>query len=214
MCIPSITEGSPAHKRESERATRARIRTAKHSSAPHSPAKVQPVKLADVEAILRALNDAEARYLIVGGLAVVAHGYVRTTEDIDIVLKLESGNVSRAMHAIEAIGYQPLVPVSAADFANDEIREMWRQEKNMIVFQMMNPDRPSTRLDIFVSEPFDFEREYALAEPMEVVGIPSPVVRIEALLAMKEEAGRAKDLGDIGELRKLLHIRDDERRQS
>jgi len=31
------------------------------------------MKLADVEAILRALNDAEVRYLIVGGLAVVAH---------------------------------------------------------------------------------------------------------------------------------------------
>jgi hypothetical protein len=34
------------------------------------------MKLADVEAILRALNDADVRYLIVGGLATIAHGYI------------------------------------------------------------------------------------------------------------------------------------------
>jgi len=47
------------------------------------------MKLADVAAILRALNDADVRYLIVGGLAVIAHGYVRYTADLDIVLRLE-----------------------------------------------------------------------------------------------------------------------------
>jgi hypothetical protein len=37
------------------------------------------MKIEDVRTILRALNDANVRYLIVGGLAVVAHGYVRFT---------------------------------------------------------------------------------------------------------------------------------------
>ena len=55
------------------------------------------MKLADVEAILRALNDADVRYLIVGGLAVVAHGYVRYTADVDLVLDLERDNALRAM---------------------------------------------------------------------------------------------------------------------
>lgn len=43
-----------------------------------------------VEAIVRALNDAGVRYLIAGGVAVVAHGYVRFTADLDVILDLET----------------------------------------------------------------------------------------------------------------------------
>jgi hypothetical protein len=172
------------------------------------------MRLQDVEAILRALNDANAHYLIVGGLAVVAHGYPRLTVDIDIVLSLERENVLRAMKALHAIGYRPLAPVKAEQFADEALRESWRREKQMIVFQMMNLDRASTRLDIFVSEPFDFAEEYAQAVWLDVAGIPSPVLRIETLIAMKEQANRPKDLGDAGELKKLLDIRNDERAES
>ena len=45
-----------------------------------------------VEAIVSALNNAEAKYLIVGGLAVNAHGFVRLTRDVDIVLQLDPGS--------------------------------------------------------------------------------------------------------------------------
>jgi hypothetical protein len=71
------------------------------------------MKIDDVRTILRALNDANVRYLIVGGLAVVAHGYVRFTQDIDLVVQLERENVLRAMNALTAIGYRPLIPVDA-----------------------------------------------------------------------------------------------------
>ncbi len=39
-----------------------------------------------VQAIIQALNEAGVRYLVVGGLAVVAHGHVRFTADVDLVL--------------------------------------------------------------------------------------------------------------------------------
>jgi hypothetical protein len=42
-----------------------------------------------VETIMEALNHAGVRYLVVGGLAVVAHGVVRFTADIDLVLDPE-----------------------------------------------------------------------------------------------------------------------------
>jgi len=42
-----------------------------------------------LETIVRALDGARVRYLIVGGLAVVAHGYVRFTADVDLVLDPE-----------------------------------------------------------------------------------------------------------------------------
>jgi len=158
------------------------------------------MKLADVETILRALNDADVRYLIVGGLAVVAHGYVRYTADVDIVLDLERDNALRAMKALNAIGYRPLVPVDAMDFADEEKRRVWIREKNMVVFQMRNPDRESTRLDIFVKEPFAFTKEFAQAKWEEVAGIRAPVLRYDELIRLKRSSGRPQDLIDIDQL--------------
>lgn len=168
------------------------------------------MKLADVEAILCALNEAEARYIIVGGLAVVAHGYVRYTADIDIVLNLERENVIRAMNALEAIGYRPLVPVKGSDFADADLRQSWQDEKGMIVFQLMDPDRPDTRLDVFVKEPFDFEDEFAAARMEKVANVTAPVLRVETLLAMKRAVARPKDLIDVEELLKLIENRRNE----
>ena len=158
------------------------------------------MKLADVEAILRALNGADVRYLIVGGLAVVAHGYVRATVDMDIVLHLERENVLRAMAALKEIGYQPLVPVEAADFADEQKRKLWRDEKHMVVFQMRHPRPKSTRLDIFVEEPFSFNGEYERAFWEEVAGVRAPILHYDELIRLKRSSGRPQDLADVAEL--------------
>jgi hypothetical protein len=51
------------------------------------------MKLASLESIVRALAQREVRYLIVGGLAVAAHGVGRATFDIDVVLQMQPQNV-------------------------------------------------------------------------------------------------------------------------
>jgi len=63
-----------------------------------------------VEAIVCALNLAEVEYLIVGGLAVNAHGFVRMTRDVDVVLELNPVNVRRALDALLGIGYNMSIP--------------------------------------------------------------------------------------------------------
>ena len=55
------------------------------------------MEVRSVEAVVRALNDAGAEYLIVGGLAVNAHGFVRLTRDVDLVLRLGSENADRGL---------------------------------------------------------------------------------------------------------------------
>jgi hypothetical protein len=40
------------------------------------------------EPVFLALNNAEVRYVVVGGLATVLHGYARLTADIDLVVDL------------------------------------------------------------------------------------------------------------------------------
>lgn len=73
------------------------------------------MKFGSFDSLVRALDEAEVRYLVAGGLAVNAHGYLRFTRDIDIVFQLARDNILSAFGALEQIGYRPLVPVSAAD---------------------------------------------------------------------------------------------------
>jgi len=103
-----------------------------------------------VEAVFGALNGCGARYLVVGGLAVVAHGYVRLTADIDIVLDPEPQALGRAIAALEALGYRPRAPVDFAEFADPAKRREWAREKGLTVFSVFSPVHRATELDLFV----------------------------------------------------------------
>ena len=48
------------------------------------------MKLSSIESLVRALNDARVPFVVVGGLAVVAHGYGRQTQDVDLVIRLRA----------------------------------------------------------------------------------------------------------------------------
>ena len=162
------------------------------------------MKLTSLEAIARALHDAHVRYLIVGGLAVAAHGHGRVTFDVDLVLQMHPDNVQRAMQALQTLGYRPTLPVAAQQFADPAIRNTWIREKNMVVFQMHSDQHPETRIDLFVAEPFQFDAEYDAALVGEILpGLPARFVRLETLIQMKTVAGRAKDLEDIRQLKLL-----------
>ncbi len=163
------------------------------------------MQLASVEAIVRALNDAEVRYLIVGGLAVVAHGYVRFTADVDLVVQLEPENVRQALRALAALGYSPRNTVSAEQFADADLRQQWIDEKHLLVFSLFSPQHDRTIMNLFAREPFDFWIEYKEAFRQEIApGIVAPFVRIETLLALKATAGRDIDLVDVKQLRRIL----------
>jgi len=166
------------------------------------------MEVRSIEAIVRALNAANVQYLIVGGLAVNAHGYERLTRDVDLVIGLEPGNIARGLRALMGMGYQMAIPVSPEEFADSKQRETWRKEKNMIVLKMWNDGHRRTPVDVFVYEPFDFAVEFAAAQWLPVAGdAKAPIVSISALVAMKQAAGRDKDLQDIQALRKIEKFR-------
>ncbi len=163
------------------------------------------VKLASFESIVRALNDAGVRYLIAGGLAVNAHGYLRFTKDVDFVIQLIPDNVRRAFAALSTLGYTPVAPVAAEQFADRTVREGWIREKNMQVLQLWSDLHRETSIDIFVQEPFPFDAEYAKALVKPLYGtIDVRFVSIPTLIAMKEAAGREQDRIDIEHLRMRL----------
>ncbi|MCB1102597.1 MAG: hypothetical protein KDL10_09540 [Kiritimatiellae bacterium] len=157
-----------------------------------------------LEDVFRVLNESGARYLVAGGLAVVAHGYVRLTMDIDLVVQLTESNLLKALSALKTLGYHPTVPVELLDFASSGNREMWMKKKGMVVFQLVSDQFPTEPIDIFAKEPFDFDFEYNRAPRHELGdGLFIPVVGFNALMNMKRIANRPKDLIDMNYLRQL-----------
>ena len=159
------------------------------------------MEMRSIEAIVRALENASVRYIIVGGLAVNAHGYSRMTRDIDLVIQLELSNTQRGLEALLGAGYRLMIPEKPEAFADPEMRERWRTEKGMIVLKLWSDEHRRTPIDVFVYEPFDFDREYDSAVWVEISpGLRAPIISLPALLQMKRDAGRPRDLEDINEL--------------
>lgn len=156
-----------------------------------------------VEWVLTPLEQAGVRYLVVGGVAVVLHGYLRTTLDLDLVLQLERDNLELALKALAGLGFQPQAPVPLSAFADPQVRESWLREKNMTVFSLWHPDHPGFAVDLFIQEPFDFDAAYDRAVRVSLQEIQATVVSREDLVAMKRAASRTRDLEDIAALDEL-----------
>ncbi len=70
-------------------------------------------QVADLARIANALNASGARYLLIGGFAVIAHGGARTTKDVDLLIDADPANVARVKSALRVL----------ADHAADEVRD-------------------------------------------------------------------------------------------
>jgi hypothetical protein len=157
------------------------------------------------------LNAAGVRYLVAGGLAVIAHGYARLTMDLDIIVALDSNNVKNALIVFETLGYRPRVPVEMMKFADPACRETWINDKNMVVFSLIPSNPVFPVIDLFVREPFDFDYEIQRAEAFRIAPDTNmPVVSLPTLIRMKEQTGRQKDSLDVSCLKQLLTGKDNE----
>lgn len=154
--------------------------------------------------ILKALEAASVRYLVVGGVAVNLHGYIRFTKDLDLLIDLDPANALRAMEALRDCGLQARVPVKLADFADASRREEWFTLRNMLVFQMIDPDDPFCSVDVFIRNPIDFDQAWGRALVETMVEARIRVAAIDDLIVMKRLAGRPVDLGDIEALADLI----------
>jgi len=159
--------------------------------------------IGEIEDILDALNRAHVRYLVVGGVAVVLHGYLRTTADLDLIIQLDRDNVLRAIRALQDHHYRPRAPVSAEDFAEQQARVQWIREKGLAVFSLWSPAHPTLEIDLFVTEPFDFNAVYARALRIPLEKTEATVIALEDLIAMKKSVARPRDIEDIAALESL-----------
>jgi hypothetical protein len=157
------------------------------------------MKVASFEAIARALQEVSVRYVVSGGLAVNAHGYLRLIKNVDLIAQFDPLSVRRAL------GYRPAIPVAAEQCADPAQREAWVREKAMQVFQLRRDQHRETPIDIFLAEPFAFDPEYdaALIKPLRD-DLPAHFVTIATLIRMKQLADRPQDRLDLEHLKPRL----------
>ena len=159
------------------------------------------------EPLFRALNATGTRYVVVGGVATVLHGYARFTADVDLVLDLERAAAVRAMKALAALDLRPRVPVNLEDFANERLRESWVRDKGMQVFSLFNPDDPLMAVDVFADHPVDFEGLYGRAEVCDLGDVPVRIASISDLIHLKRMADRPHDRKDVAKLEEILRLK-------
>lgn len=155
------------------------------------------------EKLFSALNKGKVRYLVVGGIAVNLYGIERATADIDLVVDLEENNLNRFIAVMKELNFKPKIPVRLEDFIKKEIRESWIREKRMTVFSLFDPKNPFFLLDVFVTEPFDFDEVFEARKEMKSGNVKIPVISIGHLIEMKEKTDRPQDVSDVFYLKKI-----------
>jgi hypothetical protein len=139
-------------------------------------------------------------------VAIVLHGVVRLTFDLDLAISLDRSNLSAFLDIMKKMGMVPRVPVDPQDLLNPEVLETWKSGKGMKVFTFTKPNHPGDDIDIFVEDIIPFDELYKDAMEFIIGSVPVKVVSIPHLKRMKQIAGRPQDLADLDSLAELERI--------
>ena len=146
--------------------------------------------------VLDELNKANARYMVVGGIAVVAHGHDRTTGDLDIWLSNDNENLKCLRKALIRADFDP-EQVSLA------IESYYERGKLTITID----ERFPIELMPVYSSYIPFDEAYKKSKAAQVAGVEMRIVDLDTLLDMKIRAARPKDLSDVKALKEIHNLK-------
>ncbi|MBI5632134.1 MAG: nucleotidyl transferase AbiEii/AbiGii toxin family protein [Nitrospirae bacterium] len=155
------------------------------------------------EEVFRKLGEQKIRYAVAGGVALVLHGIVRLTADLDLILDMKEENLTKFIDCIKELGFRPRVPVQPEDFISAKNREEWKREKGMKVFTFFHPPKQIQQIDVFIEEYIPYEEIEKELVQIPVKDISIPVISIRHLKALKTVSARAQDIADIAMLNDL-----------
>jgi len=153
--------------------------------------------------VISLLNKLGVRYLVIGGVALVLHGVVRLTADIDFLIDLKKGNVRKFLYAMKTLGYKPKLPVDPSGLLDPKIRKEWLAKKNMLAFSFIHPEEDYKLIDLLINEPVPFSGAYIRKQIIHAGKIPINVVSLKDLIKLKKKSAKEQDLKDIEMLREL-----------
>jgi hypothetical protein len=143
---------------------------------------------ADFTEFIEALNKAEVSYMLVGGYAVIFHGYNRTTGDLDIWVKADSENYKRLQKAFSFFGMSLF----------DMTEERFLKTGNYDVFTF---GRPPICIEILTAvKGLEFETAYTNSKVQQFDGVPVRMIDIRDLIITKKSVNRSKDKDDLEHL--------------
>jgi predicted nucleotidyltransferase len=155
--------------------------------------------------LLDRLAAAEVRFVIVGGLAVNAWGYVRGTQDVDLVPDPDRGNLDRLASVLEEAGGR--VETAQGRLAASAIRTFLAAGDRTLVATDLGP------VDVLQGLPQipPFSQLDTEAVAVDLGGTVVHVCSLEALLAMKRASDRPRDRDDLEALEAAHSLEEEER---
>jgi predicted nucleotidyltransferase len=149
----------------------------------------------DIQEMLRLFHEHGVRFLLIGGEAVIHHGYARLTGDVDFAFEQTPRNCRRLFDALSEFWGGPVPAVDSPKELLDD----------GIVVQF---GRPPNRVDLLGSlGPVSFRQAWQnrIVETLRTSSghVPLPVIGLEELITVKLSAGRHKDLDDAQHLREI-----------
>ncbi len=155
------------------------------------PAYARAPEPEDVVRICRALNEAGARYLLIGGFAVIAHGGARFTKDIDLLVDDTPDNITLVKR-----GLSVLADNAAADVAETDVRDhVLVRVADEIIVDLMGKACGVSYTDAIAD-----------VEQLDLGGVSVPVASPAALIRMKNTY-RPQDQLDREYLESLIRKR-------
>jgi hypothetical protein len=142
----------------------------------------------DFREFIQALNDNKVEYMLVGGYAVILHGYRRVTGDMDIWVNRTKENYLRLVKAFLQFG------LSVFDMSEQKFLE----SESADVFSF---GRPPVSIDILTKlKGVEFDKAFSRALLFDENGLIVRFIHLNNLIDAKKASGRYKDLDDIEKL--------------
>jgi len=174
------------------------------------------IKALDTERILATLGDHGVEYVLIGGLAGIAHGSTLSTADADILPKQDQANLERLLEALAAMGAKVLVEARRLRSESAEpweVSELRRGPAALLSAEAWHFTTDAGPVDVVIHATGvgGFEAHIERSRPLEVFGVRILVAGIDDLIASKEALARPKDKAMLSELRDLHGTTRDER---
>jgi len=150
-----------------------------------------------IKKVTDALNKAGITYALVGGYAVALHGVIRGTVDLDFVISLEQKQFDAVEKALNDIGLEPRLPISANEVF--QFREEYIEKRHLVAWSFINQENPLEVVDIIITH----DARQMNTDRLSVDGMTIHVATKKELIAMKKASGRPQDIEDIRALESL-----------
>lgn len=148
----------------------------------------------DISGVVRTLNAAGVRYVVIGGVAALIHNLpLPATVDIDVTPSRDRKNLERLAQAFDALEAGLLTAEEPGTWFPRHPVENWAQYDTLHLITKYGP------LDIVFTPdgaPRGYEDLASTAEehPVEQADTPALIISVSTWEHLKHSAGRAKDL--------------------